>query len=90
MKTPACRKEFTSEWGLQTRLTTHKCKNATMFFILLTTFMLSPLKPGEDSSSGLSRGSHLLSTSSFTATASLKTICSASLCAFDHHDSFSS
>ena len=38
MKTPACKNEFTSEGLLFTII--YKCKNASIFFILLTTFIL--------------------------------------------------
>ena len=69
MKTPAFKKEFTSECRLQTRLTIYKCKNINLYFILLTTFIQTeslvrnvPLR--------LSRKSHHLSPSSFNATAS--------------------
>ena len=51
MKTPACKNEFTSECRLQTRLTIYKCKNASIFFILLTTCFLSRQKPCKGSSS---------------------------------------
>ena len=47
----ACKNEFTSECRLQTRLTIYKYKNASIFFILLTTCFLSRQKPCKDSSS---------------------------------------
>ena len=67
MKTPTCKNEFTSECMLQTQFTFYKCTNASIFFILLTTYFLSQQKPCGPVPLCLCRRSQHLSMSLFNA-----------------------